>query len=77
MCKQAVKDAADAYLKFFRGLAEHPKYKSRKHSKPGFYAAPVKLKVTGTHVKLENIAQSKRHSRRRANWFRLAEHNRI
>ena len=26
VCKQAVKDAVIAYQKFFKGLAEHPKY---------------------------------------------------
>ena len=77
VCKQAIKDAVDAYRKFFKGLAGHPKFKSRKHRKPSFYADPEKLKVTGTHVKLENIAQSKRVSRQRANWFRLAEHGRL
>lgn len=77
VCKQAVKDAIRAYEKFFKGLAQFPKYKSRKHSKPSFYADPVKIKFTGTHVKLENIAQCKRKNRQGANWFRLAEHNRI
>ena len=77
VCKQAVKDAIRAYEKFFKGLARHPKYKSRKHSKPSFYADPVKIKFTGTHVKLENIAQSKRKNRQSENWFRLAEHERI
>ena len=77
VCKQAVKDAVIAYQKFFKGLAEHPKYKSRKHSKPGFYADPIKIKFTGTHVKLESIAQSKKKNRQSANWFRLAEQDRI
>ncbi len=77
VCKQAVKDAVIAYEKFFSGLAEHPKYKSRKRSKPSFYADPVKIKFTATHVKLESIAQSKKKNRQSANWFRLAEHERI
>ena len=77
MCKRAVKDAVIAYQKFFKGLAEHPKYKSRKRSKPSFYADPIKIKFTGTHVKLENIAQSKKKNRQSANWFRLAEHDRV
>ena len=51
VCKQAVKDAVDAYRKFFKGRSKHPKYKSRKHSKPSFYVDPVKIKFTGTHVK--------------------------
>lgn len=77
VCKQAVKDAVKAYENFFMGLAKHPKYKSRKHSKPSFYADPVKIKFTATHVKLESIAQSKKRNRQSANWFRLAEHDRI
>ena len=77
VCKQAVKDAVTAYQKFFRGLAEHPKYKSRKRNKPSFYADPVKIKFTATHVKLESIAQSRKKNRQGANWFRLAEHDRI
>ena len=75
--KQAIKDAVEAFRKFFKGLAKFPRYKSRKHSKASFYVDPVKIKFTGTHVKLENIAQSKRKNRQRANWFRLAEHDRI
>ena len=77
VCKQAVKDAADAYKKFFKGLAEHPKYKSRKRSKPSFYVDPIKIKFTETHLKLENIAESKKKNRQSVNWFRLAEHERI
>ena len=77
VCKQAVKDAVIAYQKFFKGLAQLPKYKSRKRSKLSFYADPVKIKFTATHVKLENIAQSKKKNRQGANWFRLAEHDRI
>ena len=77
VCKQAIKDAADAYIKFFKGLSQPPKYKSRKHSKPSFYVDPVKIKFTQTHVKLESIALSRKKSRQCANWFRLAEHGRI
>ena len=77
VCKQAIKDAVIAYQKFFKGLSQHPNYKSRKHSKPSFYVDPVKVKFTSTHVKLESIAQSKRTNRQCANWFRLAERERI
>ncbi len=77
VCKQAVKDAVKAYQNFFDGLAERPKYKSRRRNPPKFYVDPVKIKFTGTHVKLENIAQSRKRNRQSANWFRLAEHDRI
>ena len=77
VCKQAIKDAIIAYQKFFKGLAQLPKYKSRKRSRPSFYVDPVKIRFTATHVKLESIAQSKKKNRQGANWFRLAEHERI
>lgn len=35
--KQAVKDWNDARIRFFKGLGEAPKYKSRNISKPSFY----------------------------------------
>lgn len=75
--KQAVEDAAEAFRKFFNGLAKHPKYKSRKHSKPGFYVDTVKIKFTRTHVKLESIATGGKRNRQVINWFRPAEHERI
>ena len=77
VCKQAIKDAVKAYENFFEGLAGHPKYKSRKRNPPKFYANPLKIKFTATHVKLENIAQSRKKNPQRANWFRLSEHERI
>ena len=77
VCKQAIKDAVIAYQKFFKGLARHPNYKSRKRSRPSFYVDPVKIRFTSTHVKLENIARSQKRNRQCANWFRLSEHDRI
>ena len=40
VCKQAIKDAVAAYKKFFKELAKHPKYKSRRRT--WLYAVPVK-----------------------------------
>ena len=77
VCKQAIKDAVIAYKKFFKGLAEYPKHKSRKRSTPKFYVDTEKIKFTATHVKLESIAQSKKKNRQSANWLRLAERERI
>lgn len=45
IAKQAVKDACDAYKKFFKGLADKPTFKSRRKSKPSFYNDNLKLKV--------------------------------
>ena len=75
--KQAIKDACGAYQKFFNGQAKPPKFKSRKHSKVAFFQDPIKLKFTATHVKLEGIAECTRKNRRKLNFVRLAEHNRI
>ena len=43
--KQAVKDACNAYKRFFKGLANKPKFKSKKKNKPSFYNDPVALQV--------------------------------
>ena len=51
--KQAVKDACDAYKKFFKGLSDKPRFKSKKRSKKSFYNDNVKLKVKDN--KLVNI----------------------
>lgn len=45
VAKQAVKDACGAYVNFFQGKAEFPRFKSRKHSKLSFYNDTEKLKV--------------------------------
>ena len=75
--KQAIKDAVGAFAKFFNGLAKFPRYKCRRYDRPSFYVDSGKIKFTGTHVKLEGIAHSRRKNRQYANWFRLAEHDRV
>ena len=75
--KQAIKDACEAYKRFLKGLAGYPRFKSRKHSVPKFYQDSVKIRFTDTHVKLEGFSNSRKRSRQRLNWIRLAEHERI
>ena len=75
--KQAIKDACDAYKRFFKGLEKFPRFKSRKHSTPSFYQDNIKIQFTDTHVKVEGFATSKKKNKQRFNWIRLAEHNRI
>ncbi|HIW34802.1 MAG TPA: transposase [Candidatus Paenibacillus intestinavium] len=53
--KQAVKDACEAYKKFFKRLADAPKFKSRKRSKPSFYNDNVKLKAKKRKVLIEKV----------------------
>lgn len=75
--KQAVKDACEAYKRFFKGLAKFPRFKSRKYSAPSFYQDNVKIQFTDTHVKMEGFSGSKKKNKQRLNWIRLAEHGRI
>lgn len=53
--KQAVKDCCNAYKNFFKGLADKPKFKSRKKSKPSFYNDTAKLKAQYKLVLIEKI----------------------
>ena len=66
IAKQAVKDGCEAYKKFFKGLAEKPRFKSRRKSKPSFYHDTDKIKFTEAHVQLEKLGKVK-----------LSEYNRI
>ena len=75
--KQAVKDACNAYKNFFRGLQKHPRFKSKKKSKPKFYQDNIKIQFTDTHVKVEGFAVSKKKNKQKLNWIRLAECGRI
>ena len=75
--KQAIKDACMSYKRFFNGKSKPPKFKSKKTDRPSFYIDNVKIKFTETHVKLENIATSKKKNKAKLNWVRLAEKGRI
>ena len=75
--KQAIKDACDAYKKFFKGYSKFPRFKSRKRSSPKFYQDNVKIQFTETHVKVEGFAISRKKNKQKLNWIRLAEHGRI
>lgn len=55
VAKQAVKDACNAYKKFFKGLSDKPKFKSRRKTKPSFYNDTSKLKVKENLVLIEKV----------------------
>ena len=55
----------------------HPKFKRKGETKPKFYVDTDKIEFTGTHVKLEKIADGLRKNRAKANWVGLAETGRI
>ena len=78
--KQAIKDACNAYKRFFKGYSKFPKFKSRKHSMLSFYQDNVKIKFSDTHVKLMLVSgKGKASSKRNQKFCRvlLVEHNRI
>jgi putative transposase len=75
--KQAIIDCCGAFEKFFKGLAKHPKFKSRHHSKPSFYVDTAKIKFKDGKVKLEKLTTSRKVNKQLFNWVRLAEPNRI
>lgn len=75
--KQAIKDACNAYKRFFKGYCKYPKFKSKKHSTPSFFQDGVKIKFTNTHVKVEGFSMSKRRNKQKLNWIRLCEKEHI
>ena len=75
--KQAIKDACTAYKNFFKGLQKYPRFKSKKKSTPRFYQDNVKIQFSNTHVKFEEFSSSKKSSKQKLNWVRLAERGRI
>jgi transposase, IS605 orfB family len=75
--KQAIKDACNAYKRFFKRQCKHPKFKSKKHSVPSFYQDNIAIRFTDTHVKVEGLSMSRRKNKQKLNWIRLCEKKRI
>ena len=75
--KQAIKDACNAYKKFFKGQCKFPKFKSRKYSTPSFYQDNVQIKFTENHVKVEGFSMSKKQNKQKLNWIKLCEKRKI
>ena len=75
--KQAIKDACDSYIRFFKGQAKFPKFKSKRKFKPSFYVDTDKIKLNETHVKLEKLTTSRKKNKQQFNWIRLCEKDRI
>lgn len=57
--KQAVKDACNAYKRFFRLKKGFPKFKSKKHTKPSFYVDCIKLKINNGYIKIPKCSKIK------------------
>lgn len=75
--KQAIKDCINAYRNYIDKISYKPKYKSRDYSQKSFYVDTAKIKIIGTHVKIESIANNKKKNRQVLNWIRLIEKDRI
>jgi len=75
--KQAIKDACEAYKRFFKGYSKFPRYKSKRKGKPSFYVDTSKIQFTETHVKLEKLTMSKKKNKQEFNKVRLCERGRI
>jgi len=75
--KQAIKDACNAYNRFFKKQSKYPKLKSKKHSILSFYQDNVAIQFINTHVKVEGFSMSKKRNKQRLNWIKLCERGRI
>lgn len=75
--KQAIKEACNAYIKFFKKHSNYPKFKSKKHSTQSFFQDGAKIKFTDTHVKVEGFPMSKKRNKQTLNWIKLCEKGRI
>lgn len=75
--KQAIKDACNAYIKFFNKQSRHPKFKSKKRSRQSFFQDGGKIRFTDTHVKVEGFPMSRKRNKQKLNWIKLCEKGRI
>jgi putative transposase len=55
IAKQAVKDACDSYITFFKKGYGFPKFKSKKHSKPSFFIDNLKIKIFANAIKIPKL----------------------
>lgn len=55
VAKQAIKDACNSYKRFFKGVSDKPKFKSKKRNKKSFYNDTHKLKVKQKEVLIEKV----------------------
>jgi len=74
---QAIRDACNAYRRFFKEQGKCPKFKSKKHSKQSFYQSSNNIQFTDTHVKVAGFPQSMRKNKQKLNWIRLCEKGKI
>lgn len=64
--KIAIKDADEAFQRFFKKKAKYPRFKAKRRTKPSFGHDPLKIGFTDRYVKIEKLGT-----------VRLVEHGRI
>lgn len=57
--KQAIKDACDAYRRFFKGTSKFPRFKSKKRNKPSFYQDGLKIRFNSRYCWIEKVGKIK------------------
>lgn len=55
IAKQAVKDACDSYIKFFKQGNGFPKFKSKRLSRPSFFIDNMKIKIENNCIKIPKL----------------------
>ena len=75
--KQAIKDAVFAFKVFFKGRAKYPRLKKKGKSRVAFYQDGFKLRLSETHIKLGKISTKTAYNKKKLNWIKLSEKNRI
>lgn len=75
--KQAIKDACNSYKRFFKEQSKYPHLKTKKSSRPSFYQDNIKIQFTSTHVRVEKISMSQKRNKRKLNWIKLCEKDRV
>lgn len=75
--KQSIIDVWNNFRKFIKGLCNEPKFKKKNKCKISFYCRTDGIEFSHKSVKLEKLSLSQRTSRRKFNWVKLAEKDRI
>ena len=57
--KKSVSDCCDSYIKFFKGLSNYPKFKSKKKNKLSFFVRTDRMNQDSTSINIEKIGRIK------------------
>lgn len=62
--KQTIRDFKTTLNRFFKGKAQRPKYKSKRHTKPSFYQRPDRLRINGEYLTVTGVGEVKYSTKR-------------